>query len=721
MLIKLFISFLKIGLFSFGGGYAALALIQQEVVVENGWLAVGEFNDLITISQMTPGPIALNSATFVGQRVAGFPGSLAATIGCILPSAIIVGALSYFYKKYKDLDTITEVLKFLRPAIVVMILIAGLDILKTALFDINPVAFENLDIKMLALFLAAFIIMQKKDYDPIKVMLASGAVYLVLGFVVWDKMLYSKKIYKGILRKVLGFLLIILIGFSGLYVYLYYAVDYRESSKNLELVCEEFEIIDTSFKNFLIENTKQIETGLDENKASLSLINEYYNLSNKLGIDYQIDFYPYDGVYFSYGKKKKNYKDYKSYQDIMSLNRDYIFTTSFKYGREFIYVVRARFDNGIVALYVPANNISRKIRIKANGFYINDSYGKVIFNDSQLVENNLDKLNKLKRDFLDKGSYIEQSQYYGDYEIHSLVKRTISNELFIIILFSILGLGALVFGILLASIRGFIEESTEVIARLNKEINMVSEGELDRIDIKTDDEIYSIVTNINKLIDSKKILLDKNVRLKYINKYNEFKMLESQFNPHFLYNTLELISITMYIDPKISDRLIQDLNEILRYSINDLSFIRLDEDIFYIYKFLDIEKIKSEDKFNYEINMDESAGEVLVPKLFLQPLLENSLKYARKTTSNLNLNIRIKRIGNNMTIRIKDNGRVLSASEIISLNHYLEVESKKDYISMKHHGLINTYNRLKMLYKDKVKMGFVEDGDGVIVEIRIGL
>lgn len=184
MLIKLFISFLKIGLFSFGGGYAALALIQQEVVVENSWLAIGEFNDLITISQMTPGPIALNSATFVGQRVAGFPGSLAATIGCILPSAIIVGALSYFYKKYKDLDTITEVLQFLRPAIVVMILIAGLDILKTALFDINPVAFENLDIKMLALFLAAFIIMQKKDYDPIKVMLASGAVYLVLGFVV---------------------------------------------------------------------------------------------------------------------------------------------------------------------------------------------------------------------------------------------------------------------------------------------------------------------------------------------------------------------------------------------------------------------------------------------------------------------------------------------------------------------------------------------------------
>ena len=180
MLIKLFISFFKIGLFSFGGGYAALALIQQEVVVENGWLGLGEFNDLITISQMTPGPIALNSATFVGQRVAGFPGSLAATMGCILPSAIIVGALSYFYKKYKDLDLMTDVLKFLRPAIVVMILIAGLDILKTALFDVNAVAIANLDFKMLGIFIGAFIIMQKKDYDPIKVMVACGCLYLIL-------------------------------------------------------------------------------------------------------------------------------------------------------------------------------------------------------------------------------------------------------------------------------------------------------------------------------------------------------------------------------------------------------------------------------------------------------------------------------------------------------------------------------------------------------------
>ena len=90
MLIKLFISFFKVGLFSFGGGYAALPLIQEEVVNLNSWLSISEFNNLITISQMTPGPIAINSASFVGTRVYGLSGAIVASLGCVTPSFIIV-------------------------------------------------------------------------------------------------------------------------------------------------------------------------------------------------------------------------------------------------------------------------------------------------------------------------------------------------------------------------------------------------------------------------------------------------------------------------------------------------------------------------------------------------------------------------------------------------------------------------------------------------------
>ena len=87
ILLQLFFSFLQIGLFSFGGGYAALPLIQAQVVELHHWLDRTEFTDLITISQMTPGPIAINSATFVGIRIAGPLGAIAATLGCILPPA----------------------------------------------------------------------------------------------------------------------------------------------------------------------------------------------------------------------------------------------------------------------------------------------------------------------------------------------------------------------------------------------------------------------------------------------------------------------------------------------------------------------------------------------------------------------------------------------------------------------------------------------------------
>lgn len=94
--LQLFWSFFQIGLFSIGGGYAAILLIQNQVVDVHNWLSLTEFTDLITISQMTPGPIAINSATFVGIRIAGFGGAIVATIGCILPSCIIVFLLAPF-------------------------------------------------------------------------------------------------------------------------------------------------------------------------------------------------------------------------------------------------------------------------------------------------------------------------------------------------------------------------------------------------------------------------------------------------------------------------------------------------------------------------------------------------------------------------------------------------------------------------------------------------
>ena len=124
--LQLFLSFLQIGLFSFGGGYAAMPLIQGQVVSTHGWLSMSEFTDLITISQMTPGPIAVNSATFVGIKIAGIPGALIATIGCILPSCIIVTLIAKPYLKYQNVDTLQSVLN--SPVLILPFLLSLKDV-----------------------------------------------------------------------------------------------------------------------------------------------------------------------------------------------------------------------------------------------------------------------------------------------------------------------------------------------------------------------------------------------------------------------------------------------------------------------------------------------------------------------------------------------------------------------------------------------------------------
>ncbi len=175
---QLFLAFLQIGMFSFGGGYAALPLIQEQVM-KNGWLSATEFTDLITISQMTPGPIAVNSATFVGIRIGGVAGALAATLGCILPSCILVMGLAWLYLRYRKLSMLQSVLETLRPAVVAMIAAAGVSIMITAFWN-GPVGMDTVKMDSILIFIAALYLLKKKDMNPILVMVLSGAAKLAV-------------------------------------------------------------------------------------------------------------------------------------------------------------------------------------------------------------------------------------------------------------------------------------------------------------------------------------------------------------------------------------------------------------------------------------------------------------------------------------------------------------------------------------------------------------
>ena len=178
--LELLWSFFQIGLFSIGGGYAAMPLIQHQVVDLHGWLNMTQFADIVTISQMTPGPIAINSATFVGTRVAGLPGAIVATVGCVLPSCIIMLFLAFLYERYRGLGVVQGILAGLRPAVVALIASAGLSLLALALCGEGSISAENIQWLSVAIFAVGFVILRKWKPDPILVMVASGAAGLVL-------------------------------------------------------------------------------------------------------------------------------------------------------------------------------------------------------------------------------------------------------------------------------------------------------------------------------------------------------------------------------------------------------------------------------------------------------------------------------------------------------------------------------------------------------------
>lgn len=183
--LQLFLSFLKVGAFSFGGGYAALPLIQGEVIQKYHWLSQTQFMDLITISQMTPGPIAINSATFVGMQLAGFPGALAATAGCILPSCILVTFLAWLYLRYKNGNLMNGILQTLRPAVIALIAAAGVDIFISAVFVTTKIGtassiLKTVDISQLLFFLVAFLLLRKTKWNPVFIMIGCGVCAVLL-------------------------------------------------------------------------------------------------------------------------------------------------------------------------------------------------------------------------------------------------------------------------------------------------------------------------------------------------------------------------------------------------------------------------------------------------------------------------------------------------------------------------------------------------------------
>lgn len=178
--LQLFYTFFKIGLFGFGGGYAMLSLIQGEVVSRHGWVSPQEFTDIVAISQMTPGPIGINAATYVGfTSTNSIWGSCIATFAVILPSFILMLSISKFFLKYQKHPVVESVFNGLRPAVVGLLASAALVLMNRENFG-SPTEDTYSFVISLLLFLITFIGTFKYKANPILMIIGCGlAGYLL--------------------------------------------------------------------------------------------------------------------------------------------------------------------------------------------------------------------------------------------------------------------------------------------------------------------------------------------------------------------------------------------------------------------------------------------------------------------------------------------------------------------------------------------------------------
>lgn len=236
------------------------------------------------------------------------------------------------------------------------------------------------------------------------------------------------------------------------------------------------------------------------------------------------------------------------------------------------------------------------------------------------------------------------------------------------------------------------DKNTKEIDSLSKELLEVKSGSQTKIKMATNIEFQFLIDNINDMVIERDKLLKQQLSLERQNYVYEKKVLESQFNPHFIYNTLETIRVTSHFDPGIADKLILSLNRVLRYSVdftsNDTCLVR---DLDIIQDFLEVNFIRFE-KFTYQVKVESNLKSLLVPKLFLLPIVENSIKYGMGVRNDLSIKINGYLDKDKIILDVTDNGPGFS-NQIIQSIHQMKVSS-----SQTHHGIINSYRRLKMSY-----------------------
>ncbi|HHR6665015.1 sensor histidine kinase [Streptococcus pyogenes] len=236
-------------------------------------------------------------------------------------------------------------------------------------------------------------------------------------------------------------------------------------------------------------------------------------------------------------------------------------------------------------------------------------------------------------------------------------------------------------------------KNSRAINQMVRDMSAISRQEKRCIDLESQDEFQYLSDQINQMVERLQQLHDKTLDLETQKLLFEKRMLEAQFNPHFLYNTLETILITSHYDSALTEKIVIQLTKLLRYSLTDSSKpVLLKDDLSVIESYLVINQVRFEE-LQYSINLSPDLDSLAVPKLFLLPLIENAIKYGLKERHDVKINIACYYQDDHIIFSVRDNGSGIDA-------HHQKVIREQLEAGESHHGLINSYRRLKYHFSE---------------------
>lgn len=370
-------------------------------------------------------------------------------------------------------------------------------------------------------------------------------------------------------------------------------------------------------------------------------------------------------------------------------------------GNRYLLKIKALFRQkqkiGYLVMYIDGSDFEASVQADSTQYIIADRYQNLFTSNSMTYANQtLQKVDdRFLKDFLmlrDGKIYLNDRHALGN---HLLLYSYISVvPISYLIIFTCLFAGLIMLVLISLAWRlsqKIVLHSSDSIDVLVSDLDMITNGYKSELEITTDDEFGYLAGKINGMMNTLHRLFQQTLKSEKERGIFQRKLLEAQFNPHFLYNSLESIKILMHINPQKAEQMILALNRVLRYSItSNQDNVLLERDMDIIEDYLTVNQIRF-DELDFNLDYTEELGQLRIPKLFLLPLVENALKYGMKARHDLVIRLKVSCDENYICFSVLDNGPDFSQDFKDHFADYVKGEQTE-------HGLVNSYGRLSMLY-----------------------